>query len=552
MTQTTTIVSERPRSSRRRRVLAGIALVLACLSILVTTMAVWTHQVALNTNRFTSLIGDVVDDPAVTDPISRRISVQVVDALGVQTRLEARLPDAIKPLAGALTAAVTERIDQRLRVALQNPRIQNALVGAMSFTHTQLVRLLRGQSDVVGIVDGYLTLDVFPVVDAALRELQSMGLIPAAVEIPDLTAPDAPEVLAQRLESALGVTLPPDFGTIQLMPAERLATARTVVRVFDLVVILLVALSAILVALALWLARDRRRMLIYLGLGTLVAFLLARLAMNAVENAVVGGIADGDVAGAMRTVVDTTLQDLRGVTVLIVIATIILVIAAYLWGRPRWAVATASYVGDTAGRAGSAAGAAATAGAASVGGRTPDRAGLEQTVRENRSLVERYGLAIIAFVLVWIAIGLEVALLGAALVIGLQLLLHVVGGPDDDQIVASDPAVVVAPTATYASPVPPMNAAPPPAETVKATAPGVPPSQPDPTPPAAPLVPDPAAASSPPTKASAKPKPVSTAKSAAAKTPSTVPKPAAAKAPSTTSKPAPKAARAPKPKPPTA
>ena len=102
MTQATTVEDARPRTSRRRRVLAGIALVLACLTILLTTLAVWTHQVALNTNRFTNLVSDVVTDPAVTDPISRRISIQVVDALGVQERLEARLPDAIKPLAGAL------------------------------------------------------------------------------------------------------------------------------------------------------------------------------------------------------------------------------------------------------------------------------------------------------------------------------------------------------------------------------------------------------------------------------------------------------------------
>src|SRR5688572_5416051 len=202
MTQATTVADARPRTSRRRRVLAGIALVLACLTILLTTLAVWTHQVALNTNRFTSLAGSVVTDPAVTDPISRRISVQVVDALDVQTRLETRLPDAIKPLAGALSAAVTERIDQRLRVALQNPRLQEALVGTMGFTHAQIVRLLRGETEALGIADGYVTLDVFPVVGAALTELQSMGLIPPDVQLPDLTAPQAPDVLAQRLEAS--------------------------------------------------------------------------------------------------------------------------------------------------------------------------------------------------------------------------------------------------------------------------------------------------------------------------------------------------------------
>ena len=488
MTQATTVVVERPRRSRRRRVLAGIALVLACLSILLTTMAVWTHQVALNTDRFTSLVGDVVTDPAVTDPISARISVQVVDALEVQRRLEDRLPDAIKPLAGALTAAATERIDQRLRVALQNPRLQEALVGTISFTHAQVVRLLRGESEVVSIVDGYLTLDVFPVVGAALTELQSMGLIPADVQLPDLTSAEAPDVLAQRLETSLGVTLPADFGTIRLMPAERLATARTIVQAFDVIVILLVILSVILAGLALWLAGNRRRMLIYLGIGVIVAFLLARLAMGAAENVIVGGIADQDVAGAARAIVDMTLQDLRSITVLILIATVVLVIAAYLWGRPRWVVATTSYVTDTAGRAGSAAGAAASSGAAGVAGRAPDRATVETTVRENRSAVERYGIAVIVFILVWIAIGLEIALLGAALVIAFQLVLRAIDGGSDDVAgevaVAEAPATADAPSAaSWVAEVTPTEPPAPPAATE------TPPAEAPPLTPVAPVTP---------------------------------------------------------------
>ncbi len=416
----TGVAPNRRSGGRPRRILSGVALVLACFSILVSTVAVWTHQVALNTNRFTGLIEDVTSDPAVTDPISLRISTQVVDALGVQARLEARLPDALKPLAGTLTIAIQDAIDQRLRVALQNPRIQSALVGSLSFTHAQVVRLLRGESEVVSLVDGYLTLDVFPLVGAALTELQSMGLIPADVQLPDLTAPDAPEVLAQRLETTLGVTLPPDFGTIQVMPAERLAVARTVVQVFDLVVILLVALTLILVAIALWLARDRRRMLIYLGIGTIIAFLISRLAIRSVEDAIVSGIADGDVAGAVRALLDATLADLRGLTMIILIATAIVAIAAYVWGRPTWLVKTASSVGDAAGRADSAASGAVSAGA----DRAPDRDTLETTVRENRTSIERIGLGAIVFALVWLALSLEIALLGAALFIGFEIVLR--------------------------------------------------------------------------------------------------------------------------------
>ncbi|MDF2734792.1 MAG: hypothetical protein K0S97_1415 [Chloroflexota bacterium] len=425
------------RTSRRRRVMSAIALVLACLSIVVTTVGIWTHQVALNTNRFSTLIESVVTDPAIVEPVSARISTQVVDALDVQGRLETRLPDALKPLAGALTASVRNAIDTRLRVAFQDPRIQAALVNSLSFTHTQVVRLLRDEFDAVGVADGYVTLDVFPVVGAALTELQTMGIIPADVQLPDLTAPEAPEALAQRLESALGVTLPPDFGTIQLMPADRLEAARSVVRIFDLVVILLVILTTALVALTLWLARDRRRTLIYLGIGTIIAFLVARLAIRSAEDLIVAGIADANIAGATRAMVDTTLQDLRGLTLIIVVATAILAIAAYLWGRPRWVTVTTTYVGDAAGRAGS----AASASVAGAAGRAPDRDTLTETVRQNRPAIERIGLGVIAFILVWLAAGLEIALLGAALIVGLQVVLRAVSSEPDEEVelVASDP-----------------------------------------------------------------------------------------------------------------
>jgi hypothetical protein len=541
MTQSTAVAAN-PRASGRRRVLSGFVLLLACLTILVTTIAVWTHQVALNTDRFTSLVRNAVTEPAVTDPIATRISAQVVDALDIQTRLEARLPDAIKPLAGALEAAVADRIDARLKLALRDPRLQDALLQTVSFSHAQLVRLLRGETDVVSVVDGYLTLDVFPVVGAALTELQSMGLIPANVQLPDLTAPEAPDVLAQRLDSALGVTLPPDFGTIRLMPAARLATAQTVVRVFDLIVILLIVLSALLVALALWLAPDRRRMLIYLGIGVVIAFLLARLAMNAARNAIIGGIADGDVAGAARTIVDSTLRDLRGVTALIIIATVVVVIAAYLWGRPRWVVATTSYVTDTAGRAGSAAGAAASGGAAGVAVRAPDRETVERTVRENRSVIERYGLAIVVFILFWLALGLGIALLGAALVIGFELILRALAGPSGDEATetsfersAGDGELAkIAPaadevTSTYAAPaaVEPVTVVEPPVAAAKAAA----------TKPSA-------------TKASTAKAPATKVPAAKASvTKATQSKPAAAKAPAT--KAAPTTPAKPRPKPPT-
>ena len=430
-TTTTTLEATNPRAPRRRRVLSGIALVLAIVTILVTTVAVWVHQVAFNTDRFTALVTNVVDEPALIDPLSAAISTQVVDALDVQARIEARLPDAIKPLAGTLTVAVRDAIDKRLQVALANPRIQQALIKTVSFGHAAIMKLLRDEPEAVKVVDGFVVVEVFPVVEAALRELQAIGLIPDGVTIPDLSTPAPPGVLAQRLGAALGIALPENFGTIRLMPADRLLTARSLVRVFDLVVVALVVLSLVLVALAVWLSSHRRRMVIYLGVGTIIAFLLARLAVNTFSDALISGIADEGLATGVRTVVDATVEDLRRLTTIILVATGIVAIAAYLWGRPKWVVAVTSQASDVAGRAGSTAAAAGSAGIGAAAAGRPSRASLEGTVRENRASVERIGLGVVIFIVVWIALGLEIALVGAALVIGFEMVLRAIASPDE-------------------------------------------------------------------------------------------------------------------------
>jgi hypothetical protein len=368
---------------RDRKVLAGVALVLACVSILISTVAVWTHQVALNTDRFTALVSDILEDPAVIEPLADRISTQVVTALDVEGRIAARLPELAQPLAAPITLAIRDGIDNRLQVALARPVVQDGLVAIVSFTHARIMNLLRDKPEAVTVVDGYIVVSAFPVVEAALEELQAIGLLPADVQIPDLSAPEAPEMLAQRLENAFGIMLPEGFGTIQLMKADKLLAARSAVQAFDFIVLALLILTAILIGLTLWLASDRLRMVIYLGLGTIIAFVLARLAIGAIENFLLDGVADGDLAEALRAVADATLADLRGLTAIVLLATVVLVVLALLsiW-RARG------------------------------GGRLEDLS------------IERIGLLAIGFVVIWLAIGPDVALLAAALIIGLELIVR--------------------------------------------------------------------------------------------------------------------------------
>ena len=375
--------ADRRRVTRRRSVLAGISLVLACITILVATVALWAHQVAFNTDRFTALAANALDQPEVIDPLAARISTQVVTALDVQVRLENVLPERVTAIAGPVTLALQDGLTRRLETLLAEPRMQQALTRTLAFAHTRVMNLLRDRAEAATVVDGQVVLEVYPALLVALQQLQTAGIIGADVELPDPATAEPPGVVRGILENRLGVTLPEDFGTIPLMPVESLETAQTAVRVFDLVVIVLIALAVALVALAIWLSAKRRRMVIYLAIGTIAAFVLARLFTNAAADALTSGIAQQGLRGAIESILDATLSDFRGWALLILIATGIIGILAYAYGRPNVSVAAFS---------------------------------------SERSM-ERIGLALIALVVLWIAVGLEVALLAAVLIVGLEFVL---------------------------------------------------------------------------------------------------------------------------------
>jgi hypothetical protein len=321
---------------RGHSVLAGIALVLACLTVVLASVATWTHQVALNTNRFTTVVTNVVDDPAFTAPIATKVSQQVILALDVKTRIADQLPGGSKALAPALAAAAQGVVERALEQALENPKVRAALLQTLSFAHERIVRFLRGDTTALTVVDGQVQLNLFPLIGAALTELQSIGLIPADVQIPDLSSDEAPAALAARLQSALGITLPKDFGTIPLMEARRLETAQTMIKAFDILVVVLIALSVILVAMALLLAGNRRRMAIYLAIGVIVSLLLARFAIEGLSPMLTDGIADLGLRGSISVVVRSVVNAFIGLTTVIIVATVILLVAAYLAGRPAW------------------------------------------------------------------------------------------------------------------------------------------------------------------------------------------------------------------------
>jgi hypothetical protein len=321
-------------------VLVGIGVVLTCITLLSSIMAIWVEQTLLNTDRWVQLVTPLSRDPQLANTLSVYVADQVVTALGVQQRAEQALPPRLEFLAGPLTQRVQDFTQTQVANLLQNQKLQNAWVQVNRTVHTQVVRLLRGETTNVTIVNGAVVVNLLPIIKEALTNLQARlpGLIPQAVAaLPQQLSGTIQQQRAQ-LSQAIGQQLPPDFGQITLFQSDYVTTAQRAVAVLDALQIALPLLTLALLALTLWFSRRRRRTALELGIGIVVVFLAARLLIGFVQNQVVAAItnpAGRELVGDMLT---SVVGGLEAIAVWLIVLGALLAVAMFLAGRPQWFV----------------------------------------------------------------------------------------------------------------------------------------------------------------------------------------------------------------------
>lgn len=299
--------------SRGRNILVGTLGVLACIVITLSATTLWVHQVALNTDRYVTVVTRTATNPEVVDEISGRLADQIVEQFDI--------PRLVKPLIG-------NWIQEQLAAFMETDLFSDAWGAANRVAHTALVALLRGDSR-LDSMDGELTIGVLPAVIIAMERLQEVGLIGDDVELPDPSDIDAATVVREIIADRLGIDLPPDFGEVPLVRLHRLETARQLVTVFDVITVASLVIAAVLAALTIWLAHNRRRAVLRLGLGTAAAVLVVQLLALLLSQVVADSLAQdgtpilGAIAGALISNLALALTVVLVLAIVVAVATIV-------------------------------------------------------------------------------------------------------------------------------------------------------------------------------------------------------------------------------------
>jgi len=268
------------RRASARRFLVGFLVVLFAVLLPITVVVGWAHNTVLNTSGWVRTVGPIASDPAVTAAISAQVTEQVFTALDVQQQVSDALPSNAAFLAGPITNGAKDFVQSGVNKVLQSEQFQSIWISANEAAHEQLVKFLRGNTTVLTTSDGQVVLNLVPLVNAALQQIESFvsGVVGKPVDLPTISADEVPAEACQKISTALGRSLPETCGQIPLFPADKLTEAQRFVEAFDRLTILLVVLTPAVAGAAMWFSKRRRRTLLQLIVGSALGLVVARRA----------------------------------------------------------------------------------------------------------------------------------------------------------------------------------------------------------------------------------------------------------------------------------
>jgi len=299
-----------------RRWLPWVLVVVAATIGLAASLNVWVKRQALSTDNWTQASSDLLANPEIRSALSVYLVDQMYDNVDIAQALEDRLPPATQGLAAPLAAALRQPATRAADALLARPKVQALWTEANRRAHQRLLAVLDEDKSALQTTDGNVVLDLRSLVQ---QLLQTAGI----------------EGLSSRVEAEL----PPDAGQIVIMKGTELDTARTTVKVIRAVSWLLLALVLGLFALAVYIARGRRRtLLIGVGASTVVVGLLVLVARRYGGDYLVGALATNpDTEAPASAVWGIATSLLRNVGINLVIYGSIVVVGAWAAGPSRWA-----------------------------------------------------------------------------------------------------------------------------------------------------------------------------------------------------------------------
>jgi hypothetical protein len=341
------------KGSRGRRWGAIALVVLSSILFFVSILAVGTARLVLDTDRFSSAVDRSLQEPEVSNALADYLAGQLTTALAESGAVDRLVPDELDRLVPVIDAALGSVIESRSRDFVGSERGRDLVVNAVARAHGAVLRVLENEPPAGGLVqvdDDQVSLNLVPVAVAVLGRVQSTGLL-SDLDVPEIDSDETPAEQIDTLNGALGTNLPDDFAQLAVYDRPNsgdqsvLAQARRALSLFKSAVWLIVIVTVLLAALAVVLAPDRRRILLWLAGGFGLAAVLCHAVVKRVTAGVPDLLVDPEARAATREVIHQSLSTLDQTVQRLAIIFGILALVLLVLGASRTPQAIASLRG---------------------------------------------------------------------------------------------------------------------------------------------------------------------------------------------------------------
>src|SRR3954463_14633640 len=305
--------------SKKRGVLVWVLFALASILLFVSSLTVWSKRQLLDDDAWAHSSAQLLANDEVRGAIAQKLSDALFQRVDVEDQLRERLPAPRKVPAAVLAAALQNTVvptaADRL---LQRPRVQALWENANKRAHAAVLRVLEGKdlgkNGNISTANGEVTLDLRP---AIMRLATRLGV-----------------------EDKLKANADPNAGQLVIMKSSQLSAAQTAVKILKALSSLLLIAVVALYAVAIYLARGRRRLL--LG-ATGASLVFVGLVIASLRHFLGGVIVDAlvkteankhpvSVIWALETSV------MRDIAIILVVYGVLVLVATVLAGANRPAV----------------------------------------------------------------------------------------------------------------------------------------------------------------------------------------------------------------------
>ena len=299
----------------RHRIKVRVLVILATLLAFLAIFTSWIDRQALDTNQWVDTSGKLLEDKEISDALATYSVDQLYANVDVAANLKKRLPTDLQPVAAPAAAGIREFATRAAQQAFQSPRVQSLWANANRVAHTELVSILKGNNQVVSSQNGKVVLDLRPII---FQLADRIGL-----------KKQAKEAIKKGEENG---AIKANFGQLEVADSQQLDSARTVTKILQGLAWLFSIGTLVLFALAAWLAKGRRWVVVLgYGLGLVAAGLAAIALRSAAKSLVVDSLAKTESAKVpAQHAWDISTSLLQSIATEVVIFGVLFVIASFL------------------------------------------------------------------------------------------------------------------------------------------------------------------------------------------------------------------------------